>query len=103
MNITRYLRILFAILILAGLFPTGITLADSLYIGDGGDDTVKRFNADTGKFEVEFVQSTHPNLTGPMGLIFDNGNRPNLLLVNQNVDTSKAGISSNTMGRPGHS
>ena len=52
---------------------------------------MKRFNADTGKFEVKFVQSTHPNLTGPMGLIFDNGNRPNLLLVNQNVDTSKAG------------
>ena len=86
-NITRYLRILFAILILAELSPTGIALADSLYIGDGGDNTVQRF----GVFEVQFVQSTNPNLTGPRGLIFDNGNPPNLLLANQNVGTSKAG------------
>jgi DNA-binding beta-propeller fold protein YncE len=91
MNITRYLRIFFAILILAGLFPTGIALADSLYIGDVGDNTVKRFDAGTGAFEVQFVQSTNPNLTGPRGLIFVNGNPPNLLLVNQNVGTSKAG------------
>jgi hypothetical protein len=90
MNITRYLRILFAILILAGLFPTGIALADSLYIGDGGDNTVKQFDAG-GAFIGQFVQSTNPNLTGPRGLIFVNGNPPNLLLVNQNVNTSKSG------------
>jgi hypothetical protein len=94
MNITRYLRILFAILILAGLFPTGIALAgvlaDSLYISDGGDNTVKQFDAGTGAFIGQFVQSTNPNLTGPRGLIFV-GNPPNLLLVNQNVNTSKSG------------
>ena len=90
MNITRYLRILFAILILAGLFPTGIALADSLYIGDAGDNTVKQFDAGTGAFIGQFVQSTNPNLTGPMGLIFV-GNPPNLLLVNQNANTSKSG------------
>src|SRR5262244_1176462 len=91
MIIIRYLQILFAILILSGLLPTGIALADSLYIGDGGDNTVKRFDARTGAFEVQFVQSTNPNLTGPRGLIFVNGNPPNLLLVNQNDGTSKTG------------
>jgi len=64
---------------------------DSLYIGDGSDNTVKRFDAGTGAFEVQFVQSTNPNLTGPQGLIVVNGNPPNLLLVNQNVGTAKAG------------
>jgi hypothetical protein len=99
MHITRDLRRLLAILILAGLFPTGSALADSLYISDGGDNTVKRFNgfnADTGPCPppvsfVVFVRSTNPNLTGPRGLIFDNDTPPNLLLVNQNVSTSKPG------------
>jgi len=48
MNIVRYLRLLFATLLLAGLYGPGIARADSLYIGDGADDTVKRFDAQTG-------------------------------------------------------
>src|SRR5438094_8779234 len=90
MNITRYLRILFAfaILILAGLFPTGIALADSLYIGDGADDTVKRFDAETGAYLGTFVAPGSGGLDGPRGLIFTRGN---LYVASQNVDQDFAG------------
>ena len=66
--------------------------ADSLYIGDGSDNTVKRFDAETGKYLGVFVTATgcpsNPSyppagcLYGPTGLIFDRGH---LLVNNQNV------------------
>jgi hypothetical protein len=61
---------------------------DSLYIGDVGDDTVKRFNARTGEYLGQFVSPGSGGLNGPRGLIFAQGR---LLLVNQNVDQNFAG------------
>jgi hypothetical protein len=55
---------------------------DSLYIGDGGDNSVKRFDATTGAYLGTFVNS-NSGLDGPRGIIFVAGK---LLLVNQNVD-----------------
>jgi DNA-binding beta-propeller fold protein YncE len=88
MNIARYLCIHVAILILAGLFATGIALADSLYIGDGGDNTVKRFDAKTGAYLGPFVASGSGGLQGPRGLIFF---EDKLDVANQNVNLSFAG------------
>jgi DNA-binding beta-propeller fold protein YncE len=61
---------------------------DFLYIGDGGDDTVKRFNARTGAYLGEFVTQGSGALNGPRGLIFAQGR---LFLANQNVDQNFAG------------
>jgi outer membrane protein assembly factor BamB len=67
MNITRYLRILFAfaIVLLGGLFPIGVALADTLYIGDGGDNTIKSFDADSGTF---LWKTDVPGTSGLAGL-----------------------------------
>ena len=62
--------------------------ADSLYIGDIGDDSVKRFNAKTGEFLGNFVAPGSDGLRGPMGLIF---NRGKLNVVNLNVFQEFAG------------
>jgi DNA-binding beta-propeller fold protein YncE len=63
--------------------------ADSLYIGDVSDNTVKRFDATTGAFLGPFVTGGSGGLDGPRGLIF---NHPGQLLVsNQNVDQTFAG------------
>src|SRR3954447_6103732 len=56
---------------------------DYLYIGDGFDNTVKTFDAETGRFLGSFVPSGDHGLNGPRGLIFDHGG--NLLVTNQNV------------------
>ena len=62
---------------------------DFLYIGDVSDNTVKRFNAFTGKFLGNFVTSGSGGLLGPQGLIFrDDGN---LLVSNQNVGLPQNG------------
>ncbi len=64
--------------------------ADSLYVADtspGPDfsaDTVKRFDAITGKYQGVFVQPAAGGLQGARGLIF--GDRGDLLVSNQNVD-----------------
>lgn len=63
--------------------------ADSLYIGDGNDNTVKRFDADTGDFQGELVRKGNSPIKGPMGLIFDWVG--DLLLANQNSNTNKYG------------
>jgi hypothetical protein len=62
--------------------------ADSLYIGDGGDDSVKRFDASTGKYLGNFVVPGSGGLEGPRGLIFLKGS---LLAVNQNTNENFAG------------
>lgn len=62
---------------------------DFLYVGDGSDNTVKRFDARTGEYLGIFVtrnsSGTQPGepIIGPRGLIF--GHQGDLLLANQNV------------------
>jgi hypothetical protein len=58
--------------------------SDVLYIGDGGDDSVKRFNAKTGAFLGHLVEPGIGRLHGPRGLVFIGGK---LAVVNQNVET----------------
>jgi DNA-binding beta-propeller fold protein YncE len=62
--------------------------ADSLYIGDGGDDSVKRFDASTGKYLGNFVAPGSGGLEGPRGMVISQGN---LIVVNQNVLEDFAG------------
>jgi hypothetical protein len=65
------------------------TGTDFLYIGDWGDNTVKRFNASSGNFIDNFVSSGSGGLDGPNGILFEeNGN---LLVSNQNVGLAIAG------------
>jgi DNA-binding beta-propeller fold protein YncE len=61
---------------------------DFLYIGDGGDDSVKRFDARTGNYLGNFVAPGSGGLEGPRGMIFSKGS---LLVVNQNVLEDFAG------------
>jgi WD40 repeat protein len=58
--------------------------ADSLYIGDIADNTVKRFDAKTGAYLGTFVASGSGGLAGPNGIIFVQNK---LDVVNQNVNT----------------
>jgi uncharacterized delta-60 repeat protein len=68
---------------------TSAGAGDSLYIGDGNDNTVKQFDATTGAYEGTFVASGSGGLLGPRGLIF--GESHDLLVVNQNVFTTGIG------------
>ncbi|TBW13274.1 hypothetical protein E0E50_00045 [Azotobacter chroococcum subsp. isscasi] len=71
--------------------------ADILYVGDSGDNTVKRFDAGTGAFldadnddtnnPDAFVRSGSGGLDGPRGLLFDG----HLLVANQNAELKTAG------------
>ena len=46
------------LMLIVGLGITPILYAsDSLYVGDGSDNTVKRFDADTGMFLGEFIKT----------------------------------------------
>jgi DNA-binding beta-propeller fold protein YncE len=62
---------------------------ETLYIGDDGDDTVKRFDAKTGAFKGTFVTSGSGGLSGPRGLVF--GHSGDLVVVNQNFGASFPG------------
>lgn len=82
-------RISLAVLVLiVGLGITPPSYAeDSLYIGDASDNTIKRFDATTANtFQGIFSKG---GIKGPMGLIFDLAG--NLIVSNQNVDTSTRG------------
>ncbi len=59
--------------------------ADVLYIGDAGDNLVKRFDVATGTLDAGFTTS---GLLGPNGMVID-GDR--LLVANQNVNTHLSG------------
>ena len=63
--------------------------ADSLYIGDRGDNTVKRFDAASGKFLGAFVKQSLAGLHGPGGLVFDADGH--LVVSDQNAGTSTRG------------
>jgi len=61
---------------------------DSLYVGDTGDNTVKRFDALTGQFQGVYIypntSGTSGSLQGPRGLIFDKSGKLDLVNQNQN-------------------
>jgi len=63
-----------------------VAAADSLYIGDVNDSTVKKFDASTGTFQGSFVKS-QGGIQGPIGIIFDASG--NLLLANQIPSSGK--------------
>jgi hypothetical protein len=68
---------------------------DFLYVGDNGDNTVKRFDAKTGVYQGIFItQNSSLSITGqpifgPRGLIFNP--QGDLLLVNQNAGQAPNG------------
>src|SRR5437763_877406 len=55
------------------------SLGDSLYIGDGIDNSVKQFDAATGAYQGTFVAPY--SAQGPRGIIFGQGH--NLLMADQ--------------------
>ena len=59
---------------------------DILYVGDSGDNSVKKFDATTGAYLGTLVPPGGGGLDGPRGMIFQNPGK--LLVVNQNVDQS---------------
>jgi DNA-binding beta-propeller fold protein YncE len=91
-NVELYRKIItvIGIALLAGAITTG-SRADVLYVGDVSDNTVKGFNANTGKYTGGFVTPGSGGLDGPRGLIFSPQSQPTLLVSNQNVGQSFAG------------
>jgi sugar lactone lactonase YvrE len=96
MKKTKACRNIVAVIVIAALLALGIAVAkaDSLYIGDANDNTVKKFDASTGNFLGVFIrnngcQNPNPNgprlgcLYGPNGLIFDESDH--LLVADQNA------------------
>jgi DNA-binding beta-propeller fold protein YncE len=85
-------------LLVAGIarITRGDEARDFLYIGDGADNTVKRFDARTGEYLGIFVtqksSGTQPGepINGPRGLIFDD-QEEELLLANQNLGQAQNG------------
>src|SRR5438046_7034958 len=75
--------------VLTVVIRTHAQTADSLYIGDESDFTVKRFDATSGAFLGSFVKKSLGGLHGPRGLIFDSAG--DLLVADQNVQTSAHG------------
>jgi DNA-binding beta-propeller fold protein YncE len=85
-NVELYRKIIAVIGI--ALMVGGITTssrADVLYVGDVSDNTVKGFNANSGKYTGVFVTSGSGGLIGPNGLIFSPRRQPTLLVANQNA------------------
>ncbi|MDC0666347.1 hypothetical protein [Nannocystis radixulma] len=77
------------VVLAAELGTASAQAADSLYAADPSDNTVKRFDADTGAFQGVFVRKGNSPLKGPRGLIFDSDG--DLLIANQNVGANKSG------------
>ena len=61
---------------------------DTLYIGDGGDDTIKSFDAHTGHYVGVSDGPGISGLRGPRGIVVDGDE---LLVVNQNVNLDISG------------
>jgi hypothetical protein len=82
------LAVLVLILGLGIIRPSYAVGSDSLYIGDGSDNTIERFDATTANnnFQGIFAKG---GIKGPRGLVFDLGG--NLIVSNQNVNTSTHG------------
>jgi sugar lactone lactonase YvrE len=80
-------------LLVAGLAVVGLALPatggqDVLHIGDGADNLIKRFDAETGAFLGVSDGPDTSGLGGPRGMVVD-GNE--VLVVNQNVGLPIAG------------
>lgn len=56
---------------------------DSLFVGEASDNSVRRFDAKTGKYQAVFVAPGGGGLNGPRAIIF--GPNGDLLVINQNV------------------
>jgi hypothetical protein len=65
------------------LSASSSAVAETLYVGDGADNTVKMFDAATGAYEGTLVSAGAGGLNGPRGLIFRNDGQ--LLAVDQNI------------------
>ena len=67
-------------LAIAGLFMAlGLITpghADSLYVGDVSDNTVKSFDAATGEYLGVTVKQSLSGLHGPRGLLIEGGRKP---------------------------
>jgi DNA-binding beta-propeller fold protein YncE len=68
--------------------PQATSEDDVLYIGDGGTDTIKSFDANTGAPVGESDGPGISGLAGPRGIVVSGGQ---LLVVNQNVGLDLAG------------
>lgn len=85
----RYRGVFHSILLSAALGLSGWSVAqsaraDELFIGDGVDNSVKAFDADSGAYLGAFIPSGSAGLSGPRGMIFTDGQ---LVVVNQNANT----------------
>src|SRR5262249_4171585 len=80
-------RLVIVLLIAAFQASSGVVAAsarDSLYIGDGADNTVKQFDATTGAYLGKFI-TPGAQVQGPQGILhLSNGN---FLVSNQQVST----------------
>jgi hypothetical protein len=89
-SIRAIVRLVVIVLIVVEVGFNASTRADSLYVGDLLDDTVKAFDAVTGEFQRVFVKKEAKSaIRDPQGLIFNSDG--DLLLANQNAGTEKAG------------
>ena len=82
------------LLVAVGSIRSEAADSDILYVGDGANNTIRRFNANTGlkisggSNSGVFKKSGSGGLAGPMGLLVKSGK---LFVVNQNVDLPKNG------------
>jgi DNA-binding beta-propeller fold protein YncE len=76
-----------ALVLIIELGITAPSHADSVYVGDQNDNTVKRFDAGTGAFLGEFVKKGNSPIKGSRGLIFNS--EGDLLVSNQNAGANK--------------
>jgi DNA-binding beta-propeller fold protein YncE len=80
-----------------GRLPSSLTASasteDSLYVGDAADNSVKRFDAQTGQYLGAFVPTASGNLHGPRGMLHLAGEEGegNFLVSDQNVNRSSSG------------
>jgi len=84
----RYLGVVPSLLLsvalgLGGWSASQSSRADEVFIGDGGDNSVKAFDASSGTYLGAFIPSMTAGLDGPRGMIFTDGK---LVVVNQNVN-----------------
>lgn len=77
-----------ALLLLCTVLSPAARGMDVLYVGDGGDNTIKAFDPATGTLLWTSQGSGISGLAGPRGIII---NQDMLLVVNQNADLGAAG------------
>ncbi|WP_328807243.1 Vgb family protein [Paraburkholderia elongata] len=91
--LTNYRNVLRSILLSAALGFSVLSVSQSsrareLFVGDVGDNSVKRFDASSGTYLGAFIAPKTAGLKGPMGMIFTGGQ---LVVVNQNLGTGQSG------------